>query len=384
MKYYQAQVDSLGKLICILSRHPGAMLRGEEGTGKTIISAQVASQFYKALYIAPAKAIPDIKKKLKQYQEEYGITHNIEDVISYDKFKDEHKVTAWSLRKYPLLIFDECHIMKGWGHGATQRMRRLSLNGRKFLFMSGTPKITSEFDLIYCLRQCGLWKNKSMDDIKIRYFNAVPSRYHRGLIKGDFTRGEEFYSHTKKVTVGLTQKMVDPDIAEMVIKEINYNIEAKPFDGITKETEIRRQNGLLKAQNAGTDIREISCTEKGPFLVLTHFHDVATEVANRIGCPVALTSDKVYKGFEDLRRGKEHILVTTLGLTQSSLDLNECNHVFMVESTYAFATDRQSIRRCLRIGKRDTLNVYYFKLKNERPVAISMGRKHLTEIKGAQ
>ena len=53
--------------------------------------------------------------------------------------------------------------------------------------------------------------------------------------------------------------------------------------------------------------------------------------------------------------------------------------MYLAESTYSFPQDRQSIRRCYRIGKQNDLHVKYFTLEGERPIITSLTRKYLTD-----
>ena len=378
---YPAQALACNRLFRIINTpgFRGAVLRGDEGTGKTIIAYRVAYLMRphgRTLYVTPAGARKDIENKLKQYGGDELI-----DVISYHKFKSVHKMPAAEIAKYALIIFDECHNLRKYSNGATRRM--ISLGGKKkFLFMSGTPMVKCESDFLYVLRKCGVWKGKSMRAIKVRYFNALPSYFGNFLELGEFQNEEEFYDHASQVTVELSHKDVDPDIPDFKIKDIIVPGTPKPFTCIEEETATRLENGLKKVPHCAEHIIIAAYVFDGPILALTHFHEVAEELGKKINRKPVLTKEGVFKAFEELRTGKRKILITTLGLTQSSLDLNECNHVFLVESTYSFATDRQSIRRCQRIGKRDIVNVYYMRMEDERPVDISMSRKHLTEMRG--
>ena len=51
----------------------------------------------------------------------------------------------------------------------------------------------------------------------------------------------------------------------------------------------------------------------------------------------------------------------------------------MVETTYSYPTDRQSIRRCQRMGKERDVNVYYLTLESDFSLIKSFERRDLTK-----
>ena len=216
-----------------------------------------------------------------------------------------------------------------------------------------------------------------MERIKIKYFDAKRSRYGDFLELGEFQNGEDFQAHLDQVSYDIKQEDADsaipvPSFHSQVIDK-DYPV---PKD-ITEETACRLEAGLMKVPEAAEYIEhEIFNHNKKTSLVLCHFHEVAEALAKRLRFPVALNSKDVSKEFKRLAK-EGGCLITTLGLTDSNLDLNECDNVYMVESTYTAMQDRQSIRRCLRLGKRTVVDVTYFMLKGELPLAKSMSRLYL-------
>lgn len=356
----------------ILKRYRGAILRGEEGTGKTWVAADVASHYDKTLMIAQAKAVKDIKAKISEYERASGNILDIE-VISYHKFARLPKMP-----KADLFIFDECHELRNWKATWTKKFTRLK--GDDFLFLSGTPLLKSPKDSMYILRKCGVIN--STEEFRKYYFGAEPSKFGDFLEDKQFRNAEDFQTMLDKVCIELKHSDIDKDMPGLSYSIIRVPGTYEPPEDITKETKTRLLAGLSKVEYAGLAILEgIKNSGKNHALILCYFHETAKAMAEVLGCRIALNKEEVAKEFKHLAKNGG-TLVTTLGLTSSSLDLNECDQVYLVESTYSYALDRQSINRCRRIGKKNEVQVTYFCLNGEHSVAKSFSRKYLTERMG--
>ena len=356
----------------ILKNYRGAVLHGDMGVGKTWIACDVASKYKKILMVSNAAALKDLREKVTKYETATGNILDI-DLISYHKFADYKKVSAASLGKYDFFIFDEVQNLINYKAGKTSRFVRLSKG--KYLHLSGTPMKKSPLDYIYVLRKCGLFE--STEWFYKRYFNAQRSRYGDFMEKGAFRNAQCFQNHVDRVCVRLTEKDVQPDMPDINWSITKLKGEYTPPEDITKETRTRLKAGFTKVSGAAADIlKQIRENNITTGLILCHFHDVARAMKEELGFPIALDNKKVYSEFARLAK-EGGFLITTLGLTSSSLDLNECDNVFMVESTYSFPLDMQSIKRCQRIGKQNEVNVYYYCLEGETSVAKSFSRQYL-------
>ena len=371
MKLYKFQQRAVNTLAQMLKDWRGAILRADEGLGKTLMATELAKG-KRALWIGPAGSLKDVQKKVKAYDPEHTI-----EFISYHGFGNLDKISAKELRLYNFFIFDEAHSLRNYSASWTQRFVRIAPRGKRFLFTSATPAIKSPKDFVYILRKTGVYGDMSTHDWYKRYFDAKPSKFGDFLEFGEFQNHEDFRAHQLKVSYDITQEQADRDMppAHIDLKVLpgKWNM---PKD-ITGETRARVDAGVLKSANAAAYIRK----QDRPALILTHFHGCAELVAGNLGTDSALTPAAVRKHIEEFKQGLRKYIVTTVGLTSSSYDLNECDQVYFVESTYSFMQDRQSMRRCLRLGKRTTLNVLYFILENERPVMTSLKRKYLESIK---
>ena len=374
-----AQRSAVIRLEYILNKYRGAVLRGEEGVGKTIIAAQIAEERGDILYVAPAKDLDDIRKKIDKYKIEFGLAY--EDnftFVSYHKYADPVKMPASELKKYDFIIFDESHTLANWSASWTQRFVRS--NFPKYLFLTATPMVTTPRGFLYVLRKCGLFSKQTTKDFDIFYFDAKPSKFGDFLERGEFQNEEHFQINVDKVAHELKHIDINPSTPPLNISIHNVDLEnyiAKPID-ITQYSRARVELGLEKAKASLGFIKSKLATEPVPHLILTHHHKVAKYIAEELGLPLAINSKAVYKEFDRIKT-KGGSLVTTLGLTSSNLDLNECSNVILVESSYSFATDRQSIRRCQRLGKDEQVNVTYIAAENDLSLVKSFMRKDFVE-----
>ena len=375
---YPAQKRTVTILSKILEKYSGAVLQGEEGVGKTVMAATIAQDYDKVLWVMPAKAIKGpkgVESKLEKYKVEFKINPNV-DCISYHGFASLKKISASQLSKYDFFIFDECHNLRNYSASWTQRFIRLK---RECLFLSGTPVINTPKDFIYVLRKCGLWKGMTTKQLYAKYFDAKPSNYGDFLEFGEFQNKESFNANMKKVVCNLEHKDIDPDMPDIKIKVQMVDGEFEKAEDITEETKTRLNNGLAKVHDSVKYILKYD-VENGidTSLVLCHFHETAKAVHEKLGGKIALNSKDVAKEFKNLAENGG-ILVTTTGLTSCNLDLNECDTVHIVESTYSFPLDRQSINRCRRVGKKNEVTAIYYTYPDENPVIKSFQRKDMLD-----
>ena len=371
MKLYKFQQTAVNAVAQMLKEYKGAILRADEGLGKTYMAAELAKG-KRALWIGPAGSLKDVKKKVDAYDPDNTI-----EFVSYHGFGNIDKIPAKQLRLTNFFIFDEAHMLRNYSASWTQRFVRITTHGKRFLFTTATPAIRSPKDFVYILRKTGVYGDMSTTKWYQRYFDAKPSKFGDFLEFGAFQNKDDFAAHMLKVSYDITQEQADRDMPPAVITIKRLPGEFRVPKDITGETRARVDAGLLKSANAVDSIR--SADRRA--LVLTHFHGCAEIVAKKLGTNPALTPTTVRKHIEEFKRGSRKYIVSTIGLTNSSYDLNECDRVYFVESSYSFMTDRQSMRRCLRLGKRTTLEVVYFALDGERPLLTSLKRKYLDSLK---
>ena len=358
----------------IIKRNNGAVLRGETGTGKTFIAGEIAKDYDRVLVVCEKPE--DIKAKLNTIN---GL-QSIHTVVHYRTFGD---VAKFNLTGYDFIIFDEAHNLRNYSSAATKRMIRLGTSHTKFLFMSGTMEVKTQLDSIYCYRKCGAFSELSMDEVKIKYFNGTTERNHhtgKFFVKPQSLSDENgFYDERSNFDMTVTKQDIERDRPQIKVQVRELDGEATQFENITEATEARLKTTLAKVDQAVFDIRRtIRDKNISTAVILCHFHDVANKLAKKMGVPCALTKESVASHFFRLQQ-RGGFLVTTLGLTKSSLDLNECNWVFMVETNYSASLDKQSIDRFDRVGKKEDLNVVYYTLKGEHSFFKSMSREGLLE-----
>ncbi len=370
------QVTALEHIKAIHEDYPGAILRMDTGTGKTRIAAKLAEDYEKVLWVGKASTLKDVQKKINSYSLMVDITF-----ISYTKFGNPKKFK--NVHDFDLVVFDEAHTMRKWTSYGTQRMTRLTKFEGEMLFMTATPCYNSPIDSIYVLRKCGVFDDyKKLGDVYKRFFDSKPSKFSdHGWDHGVFQNTEDFSSRVDLVTVDRTKKDLDRDMPDPCYELVEVPGEYKPPKNITEETSTRIKYGLQKVPFVADHIAE---KDIGIGLVLTFFHDTAKKMheeleAKGVKTHLALTTAKVSKLIDQVAE-EGGLIVTTLGLTEGSLDFNACNDVFLVESTYSAMKDHQSITRCHRLGKREVLNATYYAYEAERPFVKSLGRGKLNNL----
>ena len=370
MKLYNFQQKAVATLKQMLKEHNGVILRADEGLGKTIMAYNIIPKGEAALLVAPAKAVKDIQQKLTSYAAD-----NI-DVISYHAFGNtfDSGISNAQLRRYNYVIFDECHYLRNYTASWTQRFVRLRSFGRKFLFMSATPLIKSPRDYVYVLRKTGIYGSMTTTEFYERYFDAKKSRYGDFLEFGPFRNKEDFRAHLERVSIDICQEDVAPYMPGILFNFIELNYPYAVAKKIQEETQVRLKNGLAKV--AAYD--PMKRTTFG--LYLCHFHEVGKALAKKLNIPFASTHKQVQDCIKQFNKEKLPGFVTTLGLTNSSLDFNKCNVVTMFESNYSWALDRQSFKRCYRLGKKEPLHVHYVHNLFERPLLTAIKNKANLEM----
>lgn len=371
MKLKKYQEEAVGHLTAQYEDgHKSLILRSDEGSGKTIMALMIAQKVAKrALFIGQAKARKDLERKIDAYymDKELGIDVPV-DIVSYHTFKDVRKLPAKLLRKYDMLIFDECQMLKKFSAGWTTRFCAIKNNEQKKLFLSATPYMKKIDELLYVLSSTTSFPN-SVRDIKLEYFNTKPSRYGDFLDVGKLISEADFAAQLDTVLYNVTEDMVDESLptTNFKIQTLKDN-KALVSNKLEEYTQTCVLNGLTKVDETVELIKkDMEENDVKVALIYTRFHEVAQKVHGKLPqTTLALSSQQVRSGFERLRDDGVGVLITTLGLTNSSLDLNECDNIYMVETNESFALDRQSIRRCRRIGKKSTLNVTYFYLEGDQ------------------
>ena len=293
-----AQRDSAIRLDYILNSYKGAILRGEEGTGKTIIATQISEDRGNILWVAPAKDLKSIAGKVRSYQEEMGLARDdVFKFVSYQCFGNVNRMSIKELNKFDFIVFDECHNLRNWKNSHTQRFVRTHIP--KYLFLSGTPMVKNPRDMIYVLRKCGLFKKQSTRDFDIFYFDAQPSQFGDFLERGAFQNEEHFQTNVDKVCHELEHKDINQNVGSLNIHMAYVAMDNPPPmpKDITKYTETKKKLGMLKAKAAKDIIlHRIKENNIKTALILTHYHEVAEKVAKDLGFPLALKATRRIQG----------------------------------------------------------------------------------------
>ena len=326
-----------------------------------------------------AQAIPGIKEKVARQLE--GIENPPVVVpVSYQKFS---KMSVEEFDQYDFTVFDECHMLKNYSTRYTTRFMQLyypKTSMRKFLAMSATPNPHSMLDFIYVIKACGAFPVYSPSDIKIKFFEGKPSFFNQHLIEtGDFVNRDEFMMHVNHFIVRLTQKDLDPQFPGLSIEFYGVDVNMEVPENIEEFTDYQRDLGLAK----------VDCipVEESRKLVLTKYHETAKKLHKRyqdaqldsILC-LSATSRRKYADWMENNPHTKTTFITTLGLTQCDISLNTVDSVWLIDSTYAWLKDRQSIKRCLGFGKKNAITATYVIAPDEHPMKKTAERLELEFI----
>ena len=363
----------------LLNNGPGAILRGECGLGKTYIAGKLVliRGLKSVLWVAPAFALPDLKEKVT----ELGL--GVEDRItfmSYNVFREGNV----NLNDHDFYIFDECHTLRHWKAAVTRQFSRVA-SRRPHLSISATPTIQHELDFLYVLRRAGAFHGMSIPEIKIKFFQAEPSRFHEGLNTYDLVRKDEFYSEVNKKVYDLRWADVVDDAPKIIPTILPLPIVCTPFKSLKEETKASVIDGVRKVSAGCKHI--LKFTEDNPnCLILTKYHATAREIErmltkNKVKSYLGLSAKAVGKICGQFELGEySGPIVTTLGLTRSSFDLNSVSNILIVESSYSYNLDIQSIMRCRRLGKTEDVKVSYLAFRDDRAVRKVLNRLNLNQV----
>ena len=358
--------------ICIemLSQNKGALINGEEGTGKTHIAIDVAINLYRenVLWVCKAFAKKKTEDKIKKHLEGVGEDGINFTCVSYQKFG------TMDLMGFDFFVFDECQEFNNFGTKYNEKFMKNfypKRSKRKFLALSATPLTKHTVDRIYVLKACGAFPELTPNDIKIKYFDGTKSRYGDFIDHEELVKPQEFFLEADKFVVKLTQRDMDPEFPFLDIKMETIDCEYVMPQNITEFTNSQVNLGMQKANKI------ISWFKDKPALVLCKYHDVAKKLMENIynyygehpkDVYLCLNKRDIEKAEIELKKGRPITIITTLGLTRSSWDWNEINDVYMIETSYSWFHDRQSIMRTMRLGKKSNVKVTYFINRNEHPI----------------
>ena len=362
----------------LLNQGPGAILRGECGIGKTYIIGKLLELrgANPVLWVAPAFALPDLATKVSELS--LGVEDHI-DFMSYNEFR-KGNVEA---KDYQFYVFDECHTLRKWSAAATRHFSRIA-STRPHLSVSATPVLQEELDFIYVLRRAGAFKDMTIPGIKMKYFQAERSYFHGGFDTYDLVRREEFYSEVNKKVYDIKLIDVEEGAPKIVPHIIEVPISCSPFTKLEDETKQSVADGKRKVVGGAKEIKKF-VKDTPNCLILTKFHSTAREVVKlfdtgKVPVNLCLRPKQVAKACEKSEAGLLiGPIITTLGLTRSSFDLNSISHVLIIESSYSYFLDVQSVMRCRRLGKTEDVHVSYLSFSNDRGVRKVLNRMHLLQ-----
>ena len=148
------QVPSVGKLCASINKHGAAIDGSDMGTGKTYVGAAVARELgLKVAVICPLAVVTKWKTVINEHfgmKPEFVINYeslirgNRKSIVEHKYIKvrsRDVKKYVWHLPKDTLIIFDECHKLKGMNTKTSKMAIHLIEQGYKVLYCSATVAV---------------------------------------------------------------------------------------------------------------------------------------------------------------------------------------------------------------------------------------------------
>lgn len=384
VKAYDHQIDA----VCHWIENNGRSILGHEmGTGKTISSILSinAIEAKRVVIFTPASVMMQWEKEIKRLLPNYTlyIYPNIKGVgdvgreillVSYARAESYKKSEAKATWKSEYIICDECHYIKNPKAKRTKAILQLAKTTDFFLGLSGTPIINRPVDLFPPLKIVAPSEFDNWYQFTKTYCNGHMGKF--GYVADGLTKKVELHSklsrHMHRVT-----KDDCLDLPPKVRTVIPCNVDFRMEDYESFQ-EAYTYVGHRKADIAVDWIKDFLASNDEKLVVFTyHVHvaeyiyylftgvdiDHRKELDLLTGSTTKQDRDAYISRFQDPKSAKR-ILILTLGVGSTGLNLQKANNVLMVETSFSPMEMLQAEDRVHRNGQTKSCSINYLVAQN--------------------
>lgn len=378
VKPYDHQIDA----VCHWIDNNGRSLLGHEmGTGKTI-SAILSINAIKAkrvVIFTPASVMMQWEKEIKRLLPKYKlyIYPNIKGVgddgreillVSYARAEPYKKSQSKATWKAEYIICDECHYIKNPKAQRTKAIVQLAKTSDYFIGLSGTPIINRPVDLYSPLNIISPSEFNNWYQFTKAYCNGHMGKF--GYVADGLSRKVELHSklsrHMHRVTKDDCLDL-PPKVRSVIPCKLQFN-----QDYYETFQEAYAELGVHKSVEALSWINDFMESNNEKLVVFTQhvnpaeliFYNLATEgkkhkqVDLLTGKTTKQDRDAYISRFLDPKSDKR-ILILTLGVGSTGLNLQKANNVLMVETSFSPMEMLQAEDRVHRNGQTKSCSINY-------------------------
>lgn len=271
--------------------------------------------------------------------------------------------------KPALFVLDEAHVLSNQKADRTQVAKMISVVAGRTVAVTGTPlwnKPAGLFNLLACVVPGAFGGFKEFSE---RYCDGHPGSH--GWVADGTSNVEEFKQRMAEVMIrrtwqdvraelpGVDRAVVPVDASEtqkrkieLLSEQVRQNSKSNRRTEIGELARYRRLTGKLKTQAAADLAKKIVETQDESVVVWSWHKDVAESVAAALpeGFPVFVCHGdmSIVEREEKIQRWKRapgQVLVLTMGIGQSAIDLSNAPHAIFVEVDFTPAVVAQAEMR---------------------------------------
>lgn len=385
VKPYDHQIDA----VCHWIENNGRSILGHEmGTGKTIsaILSINAIQANRVVIFTPASVMMQWEQEIKRLLPNYKlyIYPNIKGVgderreillVSYarsDAYKKSETKATW---KSEYIICDECHYIKNPKAKRTKAIVQLAKTTDYFIGLSGTPIINRPVDLFPPLNIVAPSEFDNWYQFTRTYCNGHMGKF--GYVADGLSRKVELHAklsrHMHRVTKDDCLDL-PPKTRTVIPCKVNFGMgDHKTFQ------EAYTELGHCKTEVAIDWIKDFLASNDEKLVVFTYHVRVAEHLYYMLTCvdnnslhkQVDLLTGSTTKQDRDAYisrfqnpKSEKRILILTLGVGSTGLNLQKANNVLMVETNFSPMDMIQAEDRVHRSGQTKSCSINYIVAQN--------------------
>ena len=382
---YDHQIDA----VCHWIDNNGRSILGHEmGTGKTIsaILSINSIEAKRVVIFTPASVMMQWEKEIKRLLPDYklyiypnitGVGNDGREIllVSYARAEAYKKSESKATWKSEYIICDECHYIKNPKAKRTKAILQLAKTCDYFIGLSGTPIINRPVDLFPPLNIVAPSEFNNWYQFTKTYCNGHMGKF--GYVADGLSRKVELHSklsrHMHRVTKDDCLDL-PPKMRSVIPCKVNFRME----DHETFQ-EAYTELGHCKTELAIDWVKDFLASNDEKLVVFTYHVKVAEHLYYMLTC---VDNNKLHKQidlltgettkqdrdayisrFQDPKSAKR-ILILTLGVGSTGLNLQKANNVLMVETSFSPMEMLQAEDRVHRNGQTKSCSINYLVAQN--------------------